>query len=286
MSRISYVNGRYIPHPEAAIHIEDRGYQFADGVYEICGVFEGRLFDESAHIDRLERSLGELRMSMPLGRCALSVVLREVVRRNRIRDGIVYIQMTRGTAPRNHLFPPAGTSMSVVVMAWRQDMEKMEENAANGVKVKTLPDIRWGRCDIKSTSLLPNVLAKQAASDAGAYEAWLVDENGFVTEGSSSNAWIVNKQGQLITRQLNEQILPGITRGVVLELAGNYGLDVTERAFSVKEAQDAQEAFMTAATAFVTPVIQIDDKLIGNGRPGSIALDLRKAYQKAARATA
>ncbi len=194
--------------------------------------------------------------------------------------------MTRGTAPRNHLFPPADTPMSVVVAAWRQDMEKMDANAANGVKVKTLPDIRWGRCDIKSTSLLPNVLAKQTASEEGAYEAWLVDEDGFVTEGSSSTAWIVNKQGQVITRQLNEQILPGITRDVVMELAGNYGLDVTERAFSVEEAQDAQEAFMTAATAFVIPVIQIDDKLIGNGRPGPIALDLRKAYKKAALKTA
>ena len=247
---------------------------------------DGLLLDEGPHLERLERSLSELRMEMPLSREALCVVMREVVRRNRVRTGIFYIQITRGVAPRDHAFPPSSTPRTVVVTAWRQDSEKMEAKAADGVSVKTLPDIRWGRCDIKSVSLLPNVLAKQAARDEGAYEAWMVDGDGYVTEGSSTNAWIVDNKGQLVTRPIDDQILHGITRGIVKRIAGEHGLKVIERPFTVQEAKEAREAFMTAATAFVTPVVQIDDKVIGNGKPGSISLDLRKAYKDEARKAA
>jgi D-alanine transaminase len=278
LSRIAYVNGRYVPHREASVHVEDRGYQFADGVYEVCEVRGGKLVDERRHMDRLERSLKELRIAMPMPRNALGMVLRETVSRNRVRDGIVYLQITRGVARRDHAFPAAGTLPSIVVTAKNYDLEKNEPAAADGVPVISVPDNRWERVDIKSVGLLPNVLAKQAAREAGAKEAWFVDGKGFVTEGSSTNAWIVTRDGAVVTRQADVGILRGITRTVVLEVIAEHGLKLEERPFTMEEAYAAREAFITSATQFVTPVVRIDGKPVGNGAPGLIASALRRDY--------
>jgi D-alanine transaminase len=278
LSRIAYVNGRYVPHREASVHVEDRGYQFADGVYEVCEVRGGKLVDERRHMDRLERSLKELRIAMPMPRNALGMVLRETVSRNRVRDGIVYLQITRGVARRDHAFPAAGTLPSIVVTAKNYDLEKNELAAADGVPVISVPDNRWERVDIKSVGLLPNVLAKQAAREAGAKEAWFVDGKGFVTEGSSTNAWIVTRDGAVVTRQADVGILRGITRTVVLEVIAEHGLKLEERPFTMEEAYAAREAFITSATQFVTPVVRIDGKPVGNGAPGLIASALRRDY--------
>ena len=278
MSRIAYVNGRYLPHRAASIHVEDRGYQFADGVYEVCEVRGGRLVDERRHVDRLERSLKELRIAMPMPRNALGIVLRETVARNRVRDGIVYLQVTRGVARRDHAFPPAGTLPNFVVTAKNHDLEKLEQGVGDGIAVISVPDNRWGRVDIKSVGLLPNVLAKQAAREAGAKEAWFVDGKGLVTEGSSTNAWIVTRDGAVVTRHADFGILRGITRTVVLEVAAEHGLKLEERPFTMDEAYAAREAFITSATQFVTPVVQIDGRPVGNGAPGLIASALRRDY--------
>lgn len=280
MSRIAYVNGRYVPHAEAAVHIEDRGYQFADGVYEVCEVRGGRLVDERRHLDRLERSLGALRIAMPMARAALSVVLRETVARNRVRDGLVYLQVTRGVAPRDHAFPPAGTRPAVTVTARGYDLAARERAAGEGIFVVTVPENRWPRVDIKSVSLLPNVLAKQAAREQGAKEAWFVDAQGFVTEGSSSNAWIVTRDSRLVTRPAESGILRGITRTVVLEVAQDQGLTVEERPFTAEEAYGAREAFVTSATQAVTPVVRIDGRPVGNGAPGLVAAALRREFHR------
>lgn len=278
MSRIAYVNGRYLPREEAAVSIEDRGYQFADGVYEVCEVRGGRLIDERRHMARLDRSLNELRIPRPMSAAALGLVLRETVRRNRVRDGIVYLQVTRGVAPRDFPFPPAGTRPSVVVTARGNDLGRLESLAEEGIAVVSVPDIRWQRVDIKSVALLPNVLAKQSARDQGAREAWLVDAQGRITEGASSNAWIVSRDGVLITRPLGRDILPGITRSVVLDLIKAQGLKFEERAFSLEEAYAAREAFVTSASQIVMPVTSIDGRPVGNGAPGLVATALRRDY--------
>ena len=275
MSRIAYVNGRYVPHQQAAVHVEDRGYQFADGVYEVIPVRGGRLVDRGPHLDRLDRSLGELRIAWPMSRGALSVVLDQCIRRNRVSDGIVYLQMTRGVARRDHAIQ-ANLETSLVVTARNQTMTSEQFKA--GIRVVTIPDIRWKRCDIKSISLLPNVLAKQAAKERGAYEAWQLDEEGFITEGSSSNAWIVTPDGALVTRYLGASILSGITRLVVLDLAHRHDITLVERPFSRDEALAASEAFLTSTTSCVLPVVQIDDHVLHNGRPGSITGRLQALY--------
>ncbi|MFN4092513.1 MAG: D-amino-acid transaminase [Brevundimonas sp.] len=283
MSRVAYVNGVYRPHGHASVHVEDRGFQFADGVYEVWAVLDGRLADYAGHMTRLARSLGELRIPVPMTREALTNVLMETVRRNRVRDGMVYLQVTRGTARRDHPFPAEGTPPSVIVTAKNFDMRKMEATAAKGVAVITQPDIRWGRCDIKTVGLLPNVLAKQAAKERGAYEAWMVDEMGLVTEGSSTNAWIVDEDGKLRTRDSQANILKGITRGTLMEILEEDGLELDERPFSVDEAKRAKEAFFTAASAFVMPAVSIDGVKIGNGKPGPITVRLRREYLERAR---
>src|SRR5258708_2931909 len=224
MSRIAYVNGRYLPHRDAMVHVEDRGYQFSDGVYEVCEVRDGRIVDERRHMARLQRSLGELRIQMPMLLSALSIVMHETVRRNRVRNGIVYLQATRGVARRDHGFPPPQTTPSLVVTARNLNRTNGEREAREGVSVITVPDQRWARVDIKSVSLLPNVLAKQAAREQGAREAWLVDDKGFVTEGSSANAWIVTNEGKVVTRAADHDILRGISRTVVLEAIAALGL--------------------------------------------------------------
>lgn len=282
MSRIAYVNGQYVPHAQAMIGIEDRGFQFADGVYEVCEVRGGRLVDERRHMARLDRSLKELRIAHPMSPKALGLVMRETVRRNRVRDGIVYLQVTRGEMRRDFPFPPAGTRPSVVVTSRSHDTAKLEKQAAAGIAVVTMPDIRWQRVDIKSVALLPNVLAKQAAREQGAKEAWLVDPQGRVTEGSSSNAWIVTRDGVLVTRPLQTGILPGITRSVVVDLIAREGLGFEERPFTVEEAYAAREAFVTSASQLVMPVVQIDGRPVGNGAPGLIASQLRRDYHSQA----
>ncbi len=280
MSRIVYVNGRYLPHAEARVHVEDRGYQFADGVYEVCEVRRGRLIDERRHLERLDRSLGELRIRRPMTAAALGAVMREVVRRNRVVDGIVYLQVNRGVARRDHAFPPDGVAPSVVVTARATAPATHARRAEEGVAVITVPDNRWGRVDIKSVSLLPNVLAKQEAREAGAFEAWFVDAEGFVTEGSSTNAWIVTTDGVVVTRHADTGILRGITRGVLMEASNRKRNRVEERAFTVTEALAADEAFITSATLTVTPVVRIDGKPVGDGKPGTVANHLRREFYR------
>ena len=278
MSRVAYVNGTYVPHGQAVVHVEDRGFQFADGVYEVWSVFDGKLADFDGHMTRLARSLTELRIAIPMTRDALTRVLKETVRRNRVRNGIVYLQVTRGTARRDHPFPPEGTPPSVIVTARSMSAVKAEAQADRGVAVITQPDIRWGRCDIKTVGLLPNILAKQAARDRGAYEAWFVDEMGLVTEGSSTNAWIIDEHGRLRTRDTQANILRGITRAAIMDLVKQEKIELDERPFSVDEAKRAREAFFTAAGAFVMPAVSIDGTTIGDGTPGPVTRKLRTLY--------
>jgi D-alanine transaminase len=280
MSRIAYVNGRYLPPSGAKVAIEDRGFQFADGVYEVCEVREGRLIDEHRHMARLDRSLGELRIARPMSPAALGIVLRETIRRNRVRDGIVYVQVTRGVARRDFPFPSADTRPSLVVTARSSDLERLEQIAAEGISVITVPDLRWRRVDIKSVALLPNVLAKQSAREQGAREAWLVDGQGRITEGASSNAWIVSLDGKLITHPLGQDILPGITRSIVIDVIKAQGLPFEERSFTVEEAQAAREAFITSASQIVLPVVSINGRPVGNGAPGLISAALRRDYHR------
>jgi D-alanine transaminase len=276
MSRIAYVNGRYVPHRDARVHIEDRGYQFADGIYEVVAVKSGAFVDLEPHVERLERSLRELRIAVPMTRAALVTVMEEVIRRNAVQDGIIYVQMTRGVAPRDHAFP--ADARTQVVMTAKRGRPHPARYETDGVKAVTVPDIRWDRCDIKSVSLLPNVLAKQTAREAGAYEAIFVTPEGEITEGSSTNAWIVTRDGDLVTRPTSDAILAGITRRTVLEIAREEGLRIVERAFSVAEARAAREMFVTSTTSFVMPVTQLDESVIANGKPGTIGLKLRQRY--------
>jgi D-alanine transaminase len=280
MSRIAYVNGRYVPHGQAKIAVEDRGYQFADGVYEVCEVRGGHMIDESRHMARLDRSLKELRIARPMSPRALAIVMRETIRRNRVRDGIIYLQVTRGVAKRDFPFPTESTRPSLVVTARSNDLDRLEQVAAAGVAVVTVPDIRWKRVDIKSVALLPNVLAKQTAREQGAREAWLVDAKGRITEGGSSSAWIVSRDGKLITHPLGEDILPGITRSVVIDMIKAQGLSFEERIFTVEEAYQAREAFITSASQVVLPVVRIDGRAVGNGAPGLITTSLRRDYHR------
>ena len=278
--RIAYVDGRYLPHAGAAVHIEDRGLQFADAIYEVCSVNDGLLLDEVGHLDRLERSLRELAIPMPMGRGALMVVMREVMRRNRLKDGLIYLQVTRGAYRRDHAIP-SFAKPSLIITARSIDPKSYDKRRAEGISVVTLKDIRWGRCDIKTTGLLPNVLAKTQARKGGAYEAWLVDEKGFVTEGASTNAWIVTKNDVLVTRDLKANILAGVTRKGVLAALSHHGINaIEERAFTLKEASDASEAFITSASGGVIPVVRIDGHTIGAGKPGPMAARVHSLYRE------
>lgn len=278
MSRIAYVNGRYLPLSQATVHIEDRGYQLADGVYEVCIVRDGLIIDEGRHLRRLARSLGELQIHWPMTPAALAIVMREVIRRNHVRDGTVYIQATRGVSRRNHAFPLQPVRPSLVVSARATDLDEYERSAAEGIAVITTPDNRWERVDIKTVSLIANVLAKQKAVEAGAVEAWFVDEDGFVTEGASSNAWILSESGVLMTRGIDNAILRGVTRDVVLALLAREGGHFEERPFTVSEALAAQEAFVTSAGNLIMPVIRIDGQPIGTGQPGPLSAKLRRLF--------
>ena len=286
MGRIAYVNGRFVPHGEAVVHIEDRGYQLADAVYEVWALFDGKLADAEGHFARLERSLSELSIPNPMSRRALTIVLKEAVRRNRVRDGLVYLQVSRGVAPRDHAFPAGQVRPAVVITVKAVDRVAAEARAAKGVSVVTTPENRWGRCDIKTVGLLPNALAKQKAREAGAAEAWFVDELGFVTEGASSNAWILDGEGRLRTRDTNANILRGVTRLTLLDVIREEGLQVDERPFTPDEAVAAQEAFITGAGTLVLPVVAVDGRKVGDGVPGPVATRLRRLYIERAKATA
>ncbi len=279
MTRIVYVNGGYQKYPDAMLHVEDRSVQFADGVYEVCEVLGGCLVDERLHMQRLLRSLSELRIKPPMSLRALGVILRETVRRNHVVNGTVYVQITRGAARRDFIFPAANTPCGVICFARRASSAGNEAKAARGLKVITLPDIRWGRPDIKSVSLLPNALAKQAAKDAGADDAWFVDSAGYVTEGASNNAWIVTNDGLLVTRPAaDSRILRGITRQVLLSAIERNSYKFEERAFTVDEAKNAREAFLTSASALVMPVVSIDGHRIADGSPGDFTLEVRRSF--------
>lgn len=278
MSRIAYVNGRYVEHSNAVVHIEDRGYQFADGVYEVCEIVRGFIIDMTRHLDRLERSLSELGIVWPMHRSALELILKEVVRRNRISNGLVYLQITRGVARRDHPFPTGNVRPAMVVTARRIDPEAMSLKAGKGISVITVPDNRWERVDIKTIGLLPNVLARQKAIEEGAHDAWFVDTDGTVKEGSASNAWIVTQQGQLVTRPADSGILRGVTRTTVLDVAAQLGMTLEERSFTVDEAMNAREAFVTSASAVVMPVVAINSTVVANGHPGSVSSSLRDAF--------
>lgn len=286
MGRIAYVNGQFVRHGEASVHIEDRGYQLGDAVYEVWALFDGKLADAEGHFARLARSLSELRIAMPMSREALTIVLRETVRQNRVKEGFVYLQVSRGVAPRNHAFPTTPVAPAVVVTVSAANREVIEAGAAKGVTVITTPENRWGRCDIKTVGLLPNALAKQAAKERGATEAWFVDELGFVTEGASSNAWIVDADGVLRTRDTNANILRGVTRYTLLDVIREQGMKVDERPFTPADALAAKEAFITGAGSLVLPVIAVDGKPVGDGAVGPVAMKLRRLYIERARATA
>lgn len=278
MSRVAYVNGRYVPHGAATVHIEDRGYQFADGVYEVISIDEGRFIDEEAHLDRLDRSLNELAIAWPMSRRALKLAMRQVVKRNLVKDGLIYLQITRGVAPREHGFPKRPMMPSLVMTAKTLKPAPKDQPGDTGVTVVSMPDIRWSRPDIKSVALLPNVLCKEKAHAAGAFEAWLVDRDGFVTEGSSTNAWIVTKDNRVVTRDFDRCILNGITRLAFLKLMADNGLTVERRKFTIAEAQQAKEAFVTSSTARVKAVVSIDGQPVGNGHPGETVARLRGLY--------
>lgn len=276
MSRIAYVNGQYVPLREAAVHIEDRGYQFADGVYEVFAVLGGKLIGEQGHLDRLGHSLNELHMAWPMGCPAMMVAVKETVRRNHVLNGMVYLQITRGVAPRLHAFPT--DAESTLIINAKKLTPPNKETLSEGVEVITIPDIRWQRRDIKSISLLPNVLGNQQAKEAGAYEAWQIDDEGMITEGTLANAWIVTEDGELITRNIGMDILNGITRLTILEAAEAAGIKVTQRAFSKDEALAAREAFLSSSTSHVKAVTRIDGQSIGNDHAGELTLSILDHY--------
>jgi D-alanine transaminase len=282
VTRIVYVNGAYKRYAEAAIHAEDRGFQFADAVYEVIEVLGGRLVDATRHLARLNRSLSELGIPRPMSDQALQHVIGETIRRNRVTGGIVYIQVTRGAGPRDFTLPAPEILPTVVILARSQRRGWAATLAEKGIAVKTMPDNRWGRCDIKTVMLLPAVLAKDAARREGAREVWFIDSSGAITEGASSNAWIVTAQGTLVTRQLDSHILPGITRATVTDVARAERLKVEERPFTLDEAIKAREAFLTSATNTVMPVIAIDGHSIGEGRPGPVVQRLRSRFHHVA----
>jgi len=275
MSRIVYVNGEFVAEEDAVISVFDRGFLFADAVYEVSSVLQGKLIDNAAHIKRLHRSLGELSMTAPISDDEILHVQHELIKRNKLVEGMVYLQVTRGSADRDFPFP-ADVKPSIVMFSQSRDITNSPQ-AKKGISVITVPDIRWKRRDIKTVGLLAQVLAKQAAVDAGVADAWMI-EDGYVTEGSSNNAFIVDKQGKLITRHLGNEILHGITRASVLELVEKENIVFEERAFTLEEAMNAQEAFITSASTFVWPVVNIDGTPISDGKPGSLAPRLREFY--------
>lgn len=286
MARIVYVNGRYLRYAEAGVHVEDRGFQFADAVYEVCEVKEGRLVDATRHMARLWRSLSALKIPPPMAERALRFVMAETIRRNRVRNGLVYLQVSRGTAPRDFPLPGAETDSTLVVIARALDPAKIRARAETGIAVQSVPDMRWGRCDLKTVMLLPAVMAKDEAKSSGAQEAWFVDKNGHVTEGASSNAWIVRADGFVLTRPLGPDILGGVTRATLIDVLKARGIPFEERPFTIAEAQRAAEAFITSASATVMPVVRIDGRPVADGKPGPVTRRLRENFHTLAEISA
>jgi len=276
--RISYVDGSYLRHGEAGVHVEDRGLQLGDSIYEVCRIADGRFLDEEEHLDRMERSLREIEMAVPMGRNALKLVMTETARRNGVREGLLYIQVTRGALRRDHPIPADPPKPTLIVTVHPFDIVALERRRAGGIAVVTAPDERWARCDIKSTQLLANLLAKTAARRAGANEVWLLDRDGFVTEGASTTAWIVDAGGRLVTRALSHAILPGVTRRIVLEIAAAAQIPFVERPFTPQEAAGAREAFLTAASGAAIPVVSLDGRKIGDGKPGPLTRRIAELY--------
>ena len=280
MSKIAYVNGRYLPQPEAAVNIEDRGYQFGDGIYEVVHLFDGRYVDEELHLARLERSLREIALPMPMSRAALSMVLREVARRNRVSEGLLYMQVTRGVARRDHAFPAKPVPPALVVTVKRIGAYPIDIDKWASACIM-LPDLRWARRDIKSVNLLPNVLARQTAREQGAIEAILYDETtGMVTEGAATTFWIVDEHGAIRTRHLDQVILPGCTRGALMAELELAGIAYDEREFSVEDVRRAREAFITSATSFVKPIVKIDGAPVGDGKVGPVVRRLFEIFAR------
>jgi D-alanine transaminase len=273
MTQTAYVNGTYLPTAAAGVSIEDRGFQFADGVYEVVAVFNGQILDLDGHLVRLARSCRELQIAAPMADRPLVSILREVIRRNRLHHGIVYIQVTRGVATRDHPFPRPGIKPTLVMTARPMDMVAKARLVRTGVRVSVQPDIRWGRCDIKTVSLLPNVLAKQAAKAAGAFEALLVDGD-TVTEGGSTSMWMVDRRGRVLTHPNSTAILPGIMRDTLMTVAADARIQVIEKKVSLAVFKNAAEAFLTSTTAPCLPIVQVDDAKIAGGRPGPVSLRL------------
>ena len=278
MTRIAYVNGRYVRHADAMVHVEDRGYQFADGVYEVCEVRHGMIVDLTRHLDRLGRSLSELRIAWPMHRAALVLVIRQVLKRNRVKNGLFYLQVTRGVARRDHVFPHPDTKPSIVVTAKSTNPAIIAAKNANGIKAITVPENRWDRVDIKTVGLLSNALVRQQAREAGAQEAIYVDADGTVKEGAATNVWMVDGDGTLLTRPAEHGILRGITRTTLMDVAGRLGITIREEAFSVEKMLGAREVFITAATSICFPVVEIDGRPIANGHPGSVSQKIREAF--------
>ncbi len=278
MSRIAYVDGSYVSMSQAAVNIEDRGFQFGDAVYDVWFYSKRGLADYEGHLDRLKRSLGEIGMALPISELALHHVLLRVARVNRLTEGVIYIQISRGSARRDHAFPRPSVKPTLVITAKSVSMTTINERARKGVSVITCPDERWARCDIKTVNLLPNVLARQAAKEAGAFEAWMVDEKGKVTEGTSTTAWIVDRENRVRTRKLDHYVLPGVTRESLLQIIEDAGYTLVEKAFSPSDVTAAREAFLTSASNFVMPVISLDGRPVGDGKPGPVTEALRIAY--------
>ncbi|MGQ3214402.1 D-amino-acid transaminase [Shinella sp.] len=286
MPRFAYVNGRYVRHADAAVHIDDRGLVFADAVYEVCQVQQGFIVDMTRHLDRLDRSLGEIRIRPPMPRAALAGIMREVLRRNRVVNGMVYLQVTRGRAKRDHVFPSPEVRPTLIVTAKALNPAVNAAKYAAGIKAVTVADNRWGRVDIKTVGLLPNVLARQQAKEAGAQEAIFVDADGNVTEGGATNLWIVDRDGKLVTRPADHAILRGVTRTTLLDVAEKIGIDVEERRFTVADMLEAREVFITGATTICLPVVSIDGQTIANGHTGMMAQKIRDAFFAVAEKTA
>lgn len=278
MANIAYVNGEFIPTDYASISINDRGLQFGDAVYEVWAVINGKLVDEEGHFIRLNRSLNELDIKNIFNKNSLKIIFRELLARNRVKNGIIYLQISRGTAPRDHAYSK-NLVPNIIITARPKNFALLEAKAQKGFLIKIAKDNRWGRVDIKTTNLLPNVLAKQNALDNNFDDVWFVDENNFITEGSAQNAWII-KDRTIITRPLSNEILAGITRQSVLNLIRKLNFKFVERAFNVQELLEAEEAFVTSATSFVTPIIKVDSKNVGDGKIGEVVKLLREEYLK------
>jgi D-alanine transaminase len=283
LDSIAYVNGSFVPLSEAKISILDRGFLFADGIYEVSAVLDGKLVDNASHLARLERSVGEIALKLPESVDRIIEIQKELVARNKLENGLVYIEVTRGADKGRDFAFPKGVTPTMIMFTSVKDIVNAD-SAKKGISVITVPDIRWSRRDIKSVALLAQVLAKQAAAEAGAGEAWMI-EDGKVTEGGSSSAFILTQDDVIVTRQNGSEILPGCTRKAVVKLAEERQLRVEERAFSVDEALKAKEAFITSASLFVQPVVSIDGKTVAGGKPGPMATRLREIYIDFAKAT-